>query len=132
MVGVSRLLLPLVVNEFHVLGTLWQEIDRYWQRRDRSSTADRQHRTNSIEITRRNSCGIATAARTDTPACRYLLGSCHSEFQGVGPVCHKWSTRPKPWPKRNKKINVGYLQCYTRIVSGYYYCVHKVSQVNGK
>ena len=102
MVGVSRLLLPLVVNEFHVLGTLWQEIYRYWQRRDRFNTTNRQHRTNSIEITRRNSCGIATAAKSDTPACRYLLGSCHSEFQGVGPVCHKWPTCPKPWPKKQK------------------------------
>ena len=114
MVGVSRLLLPLVVNEFHVLGTLWQEICRYWQRRDRFNTANRQHRTNSIEITRRNSCGIATVAKSDTPACHYLLGSCHSEFQGVGPVCHKWyewPTRPKPWPER-QKINVECLQRY--------------------
>ena len=102
MVGVSRLLLPPVANEFHVLGTLWQEIYRYWQRRDRFNTANRQNRTNPIEIPWRNSCKIATAVKSDTPACRNLLGSCHSEFQGVGPVCHKWPARPKPWPERQE------------------------------
>ena len=81
MVGVSRLFLPLVASEFHVLGTLWQEIYRYWQRRDRFKAANRQSRTNSIEITWRNSCKIATAVKSDTPACRNLLGSCHSEFR---------------------------------------------------
>ena len=81
MVGVSRLFLPLVASEFHVLGTLWQEIHRYWQRRDRFSTHIWQNRTNSIEITWRNSCKIATAVKSATPACCNLLGSCHSEFR---------------------------------------------------
>ena len=32
MVGVSRLFLPLLANQFDVLELLWQEIHRYWQR----------------------------------------------------------------------------------------------------
>ena len=81
MVGVSRLFLPLVASQSHVLGTLWQEIHRYWQGRDRFNAANRQNRTNSIQIAWRNSCKIATAVKSDTPACRNLLGSCHSEFR---------------------------------------------------
>ena len=112
MVGVSRLFLPLVANEFHVLGTLWQEIYRYWQRRDRFNTANRHNRTNSIEITRRNSCGIAIAVKSDTPACRNLLGSCHSEFRVLDLFAISGKHDLNPSLRKNEKINVECLQRY--------------------
>ena len=79
----SRLFLPLLANQFDVLELLWQEIHRYGPRRDRFSAANRQNRTNPIEIPWRNSCKIATAAKSDTPGCRNLLGSCQYEFRAL-------------------------------------------------
>ena len=79
----SRLFLPLLVKEFHVLGTLWHEIHRYWSRRDSFNTANRQNRTDPIEIPWRNSCKVATAVKSDTPVSRNLLGSCQSEFRAL-------------------------------------------------
>ena len=74
MVGVSRLLLPLVASQSHVLGNLWQEIHRYGPKRDRFNATYRQNRANSIEITWRNSCKIATAANlTPLVAATYLV-----------------------------------------------------------
>ena len=96
MVGVSRLFLPLLANEFHVLGTLWQEIHRYWQRRDRFNAANRQNRTNPIQIAWRNSCKIATAVKSDTPACRNLLGSCQYEFRALDLSATSGTHGPKP------------------------------------
>ena len=75
MVGVSRLFLPLLANQFDVLELLWQEIHRYRPKRDRFNAANRQNRTNPIEITWRNSCKIATQRPNLTPlvAATYLV-----------------------------------------------------------
>ena len=96
MVGVNRLYLPLLVNEFHVLGTLWHEIHRYWQRRGRLNTAKRQNRTNPIEIPWRNSCKVATAVKSDTPTSRNLLGSCQYEFRVLDLSATSGTPGPKP------------------------------------
>ena len=93
---VNRLYLPLLANEFHILGTLWQEIHRYWQRRDSFNTANRQNRTNPIEIQWRNSCKVAIAAKSNTPAGRNLLGSCQSEFRVLDLSATSGTPGPKP------------------------------------
>ena len=96
MVGVSRLFLPLLANQFDVLELLWQEIHRYWPKRDRFNAAYRQNRTNPIEITWRNSCKIATAVKSDTPGCRNLLGSCQYEFRALDLSATSGTHGPKP------------------------------------
>ena len=102
MVGVNRLYLPLLAHEFHVLGTLWQEIHRYWQRRDSFNTANRQNRTNPIEIQWRNSCKVAIAVKSDTPASHNLLGSCQTEFRVLDPSAIKGTGTLNPSMKEKK------------------------------
>ena len=109
MVGVNRLFLPLLANELHVLGTLWQEIHRYWQRRDSFNTANRQNRTNPIEIPWRNSCKVAAAVKSDTPASRNLLGSCQSEFRVLDPSAIKGTGTLNPSMKEREKSTLNTL-----------------------
>ena len=116
----SRLFLPLLANQFDVLELLWQEIHRYGPRRDRFSAANRQNRTNPIEIPWRNSCKIATAAKSDTPGCRNLLGSCQYEFRALDLSTTSGTHDLNPSIKRKP---CGFMQSCLFLVLSYLQCI---------